>query len=240
MAINENVWDIFISHASEDKAQVARPLANKLAEVGLKVWLDEAELSLGDSLRNKIDEGLSRSQFGVVILSHSFFAKKWSKLELAGLFAKDIQNGKTILPVWHDIEYEEILTYSPLLADRLSISTKNGLTYVRDQIANAIRRAGKNKRIEQPIYAGRLSKKKLMSFPNGSFFMLNLIHPINHSPLYAEELGGEEQREALWQKLKNQNITSSKCYIFSSAAGYRAHLYGRRIWRLAEEDPGLM
>lgn len=84
----ENVWDVFISHAYEDKEEIARPLANKLAEAGLKVWLDEAELMLGDSLREKIDEGLTNSQFGVIILSRPFFDKRWPKSELNGLFAK--------------------------------------------------------------------------------------------------------------------------------------------------------
>lgn len=62
-------FDVFISHASEDKAEIARPLAESLARAGLRVWLDEFELQLGDSLREKIDQGLSLSRFGVVVLS---------------------------------------------------------------------------------------------------------------------------------------------------------------------------
>ncbi|HYD12150.1 MAG TPA: toll/interleukin-1 receptor domain-containing protein [Allosphingosinicella sp.] len=56
-----NGWDVFISHASEDKKSVARPLASKLRRLGLTVWLDENELKLGDSLSRKIDEGLTKS-----------------------------------------------------------------------------------------------------------------------------------------------------------------------------------
>ncbi len=55
-------WDLFISHASEDKEEVARPLAQLLKDEGLSVWLDEQELVLGDSLRRKLDEGLSKSK----------------------------------------------------------------------------------------------------------------------------------------------------------------------------------
>jgi hypothetical protein len=68
-------WDFFISHASEDKLDVARPLSERLVAAGFRVWLDENELSLGDSLRRKIDQGLSRSRYGAVILSRSFFSK---------------------------------------------------------------------------------------------------------------------------------------------------------------------
>jgi TIR domain len=66
-------WDLFISYASEDKEEIARPLAKELARSGLAVWFDEFELKLGDSLLKSIDKGLSRSRYGVVILSHAFF-----------------------------------------------------------------------------------------------------------------------------------------------------------------------
>jgi hypothetical protein len=72
-------------HASEDKIPVAQPLANALAALGLHVWIDESEIRLGDSLRSKIDTGLARSRFGVVILSENFFSKDWPKLELNGI-----------------------------------------------------------------------------------------------------------------------------------------------------------
>ena len=65
-------WDVFISHASEDKQAIALPLAESLVRSGLKVWLDRFELRVGHSLREKIDEGLSESAFGVVILSEHF------------------------------------------------------------------------------------------------------------------------------------------------------------------------
>ena len=78
-------WDLFLSHASEDKEDVARPLHKLLVGKGLRVWYDEMTLSLGDSLRRKIDEGLANSRYGLVILSPSFFAKEWPQKELDGL-----------------------------------------------------------------------------------------------------------------------------------------------------------
>jgi hypothetical protein len=70
---NQEHWDIFISHSSEDKNEIARPLADALVAKGLAVWYDDFSLKLGDSLRESIDRGLSRSRFGVVILSPYFF-----------------------------------------------------------------------------------------------------------------------------------------------------------------------
>ena len=54
-------YDVFISHASEDKDSIVRSLANALTELGLKVWYDEFTLRIGDSLRQKIDRGLATS-----------------------------------------------------------------------------------------------------------------------------------------------------------------------------------
>src|SRR5690349_803572 len=118
--MSEQIWDVFISHASEDKAEIVRPLSNLLAHSGLRVWLDEGELKLGDSLREKIDEGLAKSQFAVIVFSHSFFAKKWPKSELNALFTKDINQDNLIIPIWHNLTIKDMIAYSPLLSDRYS------------------------------------------------------------------------------------------------------------------------
>lgn len=51
-------WDVFISHASEDKEAVAVPLRDALTARGVTVWLDKTEMRIGHSLRRKIDEGI--------------------------------------------------------------------------------------------------------------------------------------------------------------------------------------
>jgi hypothetical protein len=73
------VWDVFISHASEDKDAVARPLATALEAAGVSVWLDAIELKIGDSLRRKIDQGIRSSRFAVVVFSDHFVAKGWTQ-----------------------------------------------------------------------------------------------------------------------------------------------------------------
>ena len=83
-------FDAFISHASEDKDTVVRPLAMALQGAGLSVWYDEFELRIGDSLRRKIDKGLASSRFGVVVLSQAFFSKDWPNYELDGLVTRAV------------------------------------------------------------------------------------------------------------------------------------------------------
>lgn len=115
-------YDVFISHAGEDKTNFVKPLADFLREAGLAVWYDEFTLNVGDSLSRSIDRGLADSRFGIVVLSKAFLGKRWPEYELRGLVAKEIESGKTILPIWLDITKKEILEFSPPLADKLAIS----------------------------------------------------------------------------------------------------------------------
>lgn len=133
------MWDVFISHASEDKETIVRPLARALSAAGLKVWYDEFTLKMGVSLLRSIDQGISKSRYGVVIVSPHFFAKKWPQRELAGLFAHENNLGQVILPVWHNITQQEVESFSPILADRFGVSTAEGLNTVIREILRVVR-----------------------------------------------------------------------------------------------------
>jgi hypothetical protein len=116
-------FDLFISHATEDKDGIVRDLVEALSSRGVKVWYDELQLRIGDSLRRKIDAGLARSRFGLVVVSHAFFAKNWPQYELDGLVSLEMAGRQRILPVWHNITKDEVLDYSPSLADKVALST---------------------------------------------------------------------------------------------------------------------
>jgi hypothetical protein len=132
--------DVFISHASEDKADVARPLADLLVDRELDVWYDEFALTVGDSLRRSIDRGLASSRFGVIVLSPDFFRKEWTQAELDGLVAKQrASGGKVLLPIWHRITKDEVLSHSPTLADLKALSTSvMTLGEMADEIAAVV------------------------------------------------------------------------------------------------------
>ena len=132
---DRRIFDVFISHASEDKDEVVRPFANALRSAGLSVWFDEFELRIGDSLRRKIDKGLANSRFGVVILSKAFFGRGWPEYELDGLVTRSVSGEQILLPIWHNVSKKEVMEYSPSLADRLARSTS---THTVEEIAAEI------------------------------------------------------------------------------------------------------
>lgn len=132
-------WDVFISHASEDKSALVEPLANTLKKAGVKVWFDEFELKFGDSLSRSIDQGLVHSSFGIVILSKNFFAKQWTDYELRSLLSRVTSGEHIILPVWHNIDRKAIMEYSPYLADIKALSTNIGIEKLTLEIIKKVR-----------------------------------------------------------------------------------------------------
>lgn len=135
----EKEYDVFISHASEDKEDVARPLAEALRSNGLSVWYDEFELRIGDSLRRKIDKGIANSNFGIIVISRDFISKGWTNYELDGLITRAVNGEQTMLPIWHNVTKREVLDYSPSLADKLARSTTDfTIEEIADEIADLI------------------------------------------------------------------------------------------------------
>jgi diguanylate cyclase (GGDEF)-like protein len=139
------LWDFFVSHAFEDK-EFARTLADALSEKGYRVWFDEFELRIGDSLRRSIDLGLSRSRFGIVVLSPHFFAKEWTQKELDALTARETTKKRIVLPIWHNISLREVRKYSPTLADRFAISSTGGIKEIVQQLTSVVEASTANLR----------------------------------------------------------------------------------------------
>jgi hypothetical protein len=116
-------WDVFISYASEDKAELAIPLAETLRNEGLRVWFDRFELRPGDSVSRSIEEGLANSSAGVIILSSTSLRKNWTNYEIAALKQLYINFGTRIIPIWKEIGVDELKLTAPGLLDLRSLST---------------------------------------------------------------------------------------------------------------------
>lgn len=118
-------YDVFVSHAWEDKIEFVDEFVEELCKQGAKVWYDTSQIKWGDSMRAKIDDGLKKSKFGVVILSPDYIkdGKYWTKAELDGLFQLESVNGKMLLPIWHNLTKKEVMAYSPIIASKLAMTT---------------------------------------------------------------------------------------------------------------------
>jgi len=114
-------WDVFICHASEDKANIVEPIYRHLDSRGIRCWYDRDEILWGDSIITKINEGLRSSQFVTVVISPALLAKPWAKKEMNAALSQEIEQEKTrVLPlmVGTDEEIQRIKTQLILQADK--------------------------------------------------------------------------------------------------------------------------
>jgi hypothetical protein len=100
---------IFLSHSSGDKP-FARKLAQELSRLNVKVWIDEAELKIGDSLIQKIGAAIDQMDFVGVVLSKHSVVSEWVQRELRAALTREFSDGKTVvLPIL--IERVEVPTF---------------------------------------------------------------------------------------------------------------------------------
>lgn len=126
-------YDVFISHANEDKLVFVEELKKSLDKLGIKVFYDKDSLEWGDDWKKKIIEGTKKAEFAIIIISSNFFDREWTEKELSEFLSRQNQNGqKIILPILHDITREQLIRKYPKVAE---IQYINSLEHSCDEIA---------------------------------------------------------------------------------------------------------
>lgn len=113
-------YDVFISHASEDKETVVDGLAQQLEALQVEVWYDDDQIQIGDSLMDSLNEGLRGSRYGVIVLSENFIDKNWPESELKALIQRYQQDDVGIMPLRYGVPHDAIIDSYPLLSDLVS------------------------------------------------------------------------------------------------------------------------
>ncbi|MBE1496760.1 hypothetical protein H4696_003860 [Amycolatopsis lexingtonensis] len=133
--ISEGRYDVFISHVSRYKTEIATPLAGQLERRGLRTWIDDRRLTIGDDLAETIGFGIRSSRFGVIVVTPDFFGRRWPDREFGLL------RDKRLFLVLHQVEPARLGDLHPGLEDsRLSLPWRLGEEEVADRIHHAIRR----------------------------------------------------------------------------------------------------
>jgi hypothetical protein len=174
--MTEITYDVFISHAFEDKNDFANELALALKKQGLKIWYSGFELKLGDSISDSVSNALKGSRYGIVIISPVYLEKQWAMSELKALFAQEADRNR-ILPILHNITVDEIKKHLPMLADRYAISSAKGMQTVVNramQVIKGKRKYTKKKSAKKKTAAGKRknSAKTATAISNSGFITL--------------------------------------------------------------------
>lgn len=138
--MEDKKYDLFISHASEDKDEIVRPMVTILERLSVRVWYDEFSLQLGDSLTALIDKGLRQSRYGLLVLSKAFLGKNWPDYEYRSLLTRQIDGESVILPLWYGVTKEEVKAYSLFLTDIKGLAvTRDNMNAVIPAIVKVVR-----------------------------------------------------------------------------------------------------
>ena len=126
---NEDYFDVFISHASEDKPDYVEPLCSVFESEGIKIWYDKNEILWGDSIVRKINQGLSKSKYAIVVLSLNFIQKNWTTAELEAVLNIETSKGEVrVLPllIGNEQEISSIIDKYPLVAGKRYLKYTDG------------------------------------------------------------------------------------------------------------------
>ena len=126
-------YDVFISHANKDKADIVDELYQSIEKLGVSIFYDKKSLEWGDNWKDKILNGVKKAEFAIIVISENFFDREWTEKELNEFLRRQNRNGqKLILPILHNISFGDLMEKYPSVADIQAIESCD---YTSDQIA---------------------------------------------------------------------------------------------------------
>lgn len=141
--ISSESWDVYICHASEDKASVVEPLYQHLESVGIRCWYDRGEILWGDSIVGKMSEGLKCSRFMIVVVSPAFLRKPWPMKEMNAALSQEIDSGMNkvlLLMVGSDKEITQMTNDLAIHRDKKYIEWSGNPQEIEEKLRSLIRR----------------------------------------------------------------------------------------------------
>ncbi len=142
-------YDVFISHASEDKAEIARPIYEACEAAGIKTFLDESHIAWGESFTMKINTALGAARTILVVISATSIAKDWPLQEVNTALALEVAGEKTVVPL---IVGKPDLSRLPLIRNKDFMVWNGDAAAVARRLAEIVRsgssvKAGHGKRV---------------------------------------------------------------------------------------------
>jgi hypothetical protein len=99
MVFGADDYDIFISHASEDRVAIARPIFEACERLGLKTFLDEEHIAWGETFTKKINIALGAARTVLAVISSTSVAKDWPLTEVNTALTLEVSGDKTVVPL---------------------------------------------------------------------------------------------------------------------------------------------
>ena len=226
--------DIFICHAGEDKEEIVRPMVEAFSQAGISCWYDEAEIRWGDSIVQKVNEGLAASRYVVVVFSPAFVQKNWPQRELNAVLNQEASTGEVkVLPllVGSEEEKRQILKQFPLLNDKRYLPWDGDLRNIINALMSRLRPedisgSGQTKavpalglRVPLPKIKKQFSQRDKDLFLRNSFVVIrdyfqNGLQELNHQYQEVETDFAEVHNFKFIATIYLRGETANKCKIW--------------------------
>lgn len=132
------MYDVFLCHASEDKAGIVEPLYEELNKIGVHAFYDAKEIGWGDSLIGTINRALLKSKYVIAVMTDNSVGKAWPQQEINSVLNGDISGGtKRLLPLIHGNK-ENILNNNFLMNDKLYVEWKGNPEEIAQKVKDLL------------------------------------------------------------------------------------------------------
>lgn len=136
MVFGADDYDVFISHASEDKETIARPIFEACARRGVKAFLDEAHIGWGEDFTKKINTALGSARTVLCVISQVSVTKEWPLAEVNTALSMDVIGQKRVVPL---IVGSPDLTKLPLIRGRDQLVWRGDAETVAAELVKVVR-----------------------------------------------------------------------------------------------------
>lgn len=136
MVFGADDFDVFISHASEDKETIARPIFEACAKLKIKAFLDEAHIGWGEDFTKKINTALGAARTVLCVISQTAVTKEWPLAEINTALSMDVIGQKKVVPL---IVGQPDLSKLPLLKARDHMPWRGDADVVAQALVKIVR-----------------------------------------------------------------------------------------------------
>jgi RNA-directed DNA polymerase len=136
MVFGADDYEVFISHASEDKAEIARPIFQSCERLGIKAFLDEEHIGFGQSFTSKINVALGASRTVLAVITPNSVTKEWPLAEINAALALDVSGKKRVIPL---MVGNPDLTHLPLIRTKRWIEWTGDADHVAAELKSFVR-----------------------------------------------------------------------------------------------------
>ncbi|MFT3723512.1 MAG: reverse transcriptase domain-containing protein [Hyphomonadaceae bacterium] len=168
MVFGADDFDVFLSHASEDKEDIARPIFEACQKLGLKAFLDEAHIGWGQSFTQKINTALGSARTVLAIVSPTSVTKDWPVTEVNTALSLEVSGQKKVVPL---IVGRPDLTHLPLISGKDSMMWNGDAMAVAKRLKAAVSGNAPRRPARQPS-APPITPSSNPQQPNADYWKL--------------------------------------------------------------------